>query len=81
MEVRRPEGPVNGPLRGESAMDEVDFPDGPFGVARVGFVLDGGVDEGLLGLGKASSDAAEGEVGGEGALVGVEAEVAAVFFN
>ena len=81
MEVRRSEGPVNGPLRGKGAVDEVDFPDGPFGVARVGFVLQSSADYILLGWGKAASDTTEGEVGGETSSVGVEAEVAAVFFN
>ncbi len=58
-------------LGGEGAVDEVDFLDGPFGVASVDFVLQGGADEVSLGRGQASSDSSKGEVGGEGAPVGV----------
>ena len=62
-------------------MDEVDFLDGPLRGVRSCFVLDGGADQVLLRLRKSSSDASEGEVGGEGAAVGVEAKGAAVFFH
>ena len=62
-------------------MDEVDFVDGPAWVAGVGFVLDGGVDEGALGWGEGTADASQGEVGSEGSVVGVEAEGAAVGFD
>ena len=75
------EGAVDGALGCEGAVDEVDFLDGPRRGVYTGSVLDGGADDVALGLGEGAADASEGEVGSEGAAVGVEAKVAAVLFD